>query len=59
MPNLLVFQEAVTRMMDEDYTIDVIYLDFAKAFDPVKHGFLLSKIKSFGLGDAFVRWMEA
>ncbi len=56
---LLAFEEAVTRMMDEGYTVDEIYLDFAKDFDSVKHRFLLSKIKSFGLGDIFVRWMGA
>ncbi len=50
LPNLLVFEEAVTRMMDEGNTVDVIYLDFAKAFDSVNHRFLLTKMKSFGLG---------
>ncbi len=37
--NLLVFEEAVTRMMDEGHTVDVIYLDFAKAFDSVNNSF--------------------
>ncbi len=35
--NLLVLEEAVTRMMDEGRTVDVIYLDFAEAFDSVNH----------------------
>ncbi len=30
-----------------------------KAFDSVKHRFLLTKIKFFGLGDVVVRWFEA
>ncbi len=38
-PNVLVFEKAVTRMMDEGLTVDVIYLDFAKAFDSVNHKF--------------------
>ncbi len=42
--NLLVFEEAVTRMMDEGHTVDVIYLDFAKAFDSVNHRFLLAEM---------------
>ncbi len=29
-----------------------------KAFDPVNHRFLFSKMKSFGLGDVVVRWIE-
>ncbi len=46
-------------MMDEGHTVDVIYLDFVRAFDSMNHRFLLAKMKSFGLGDAVVRWIEA
>ncbi len=46
-------------MMDEGHTVDVIYLDFAKAFDSVNNKFLLAKMKYLGLGDVFVRWIEA
>ncbi len=42
-------------MMDVYHTVDVMYLDCAKAFDSVKHRFLLAKMKSFGLGDVVVR----
>ncbi len=49
----------MTRMIDEGHTVDVIYLDFTKAFDSVNHRFLLAKMKSFGLGDVVVRWIEA
>ncbi len=52
--NLLVFEEAVTRMMDGSHTVDVVYLDFAKAFHSVNHRFLLAKMKSFGFGDVVV-----
>ncbi len=46
-------------MIDEGHTVDVIYLDFAKAFDSVNHRFLLAKMTSFGHGDVVVRWIEA
>ncbi len=49
----------MTRMMDEGHTFDVIYLDVAKVFDSVNHRFRLAKMKSFGLGDSVVRWIEA
>ncbi len=49
----------MTRMMDEGRTVDVIFLDFAKAFDSVNHRFLLAKMNSFGIGDVAVRWIEA
>ena len=30
--NLLTYMEGVTRMLDEGKNVDIIYLDFAKAF---------------------------
>ncbi len=41
----------MTRVMDEGQTVDVIYLEFAKAFYSVKNRFLLGKKTSFGLDD--------
>jgi len=35
--NLLVFLDKVTGYTDEGYKVDVIYLDFTKAFDKVPH----------------------
>ena len=35
--NLLEFLEFVTNYIDQGYPIDVIYLDFQKAFDKVPH----------------------
>ncbi len=46
-------------MIDEDHTVDVICLHFAKAFESVIHRFLLAKMKYFGLVDVVVRWIEA
>ncbi len=49
----------MTRMMDAGYTVDFIYLDFAKSFDSGNQRFLLAKMKSFELGDVVVRRIEA
>ncbi len=38
--HLRVFEEAVTRMMDEDPPIDAINLDFPKTFVSFNHRFL-------------------
>ncbi len=35
--------------MVEGHTVDLVYLNFAKAFDSVNHGFLLTKLKSSGI----------
>jgi len=43
--NLLVFMEEVTSYLDSGNPVDVIYLDFQKAFDKVPHHRLLKKLK--------------
>ena len=42
---LLEFLEKVTKILDEGDPVDIIYLDFAKAFDKVPHGRLINKIR--------------
>ena len=41
--NLLTFMERVTSYIDSGFPVDVIYLDFLKAFDKVPHERLLMK----------------
>ena len=37
--------------------VDVVYLDFAKAFDKVDHGVLLAKLARFGINSTLLRWI--
>ena len=37
------------HMLSSDTTVDMIYLDFSKAFDKVDHGVLLHKLKYLGI----------
>ena len=48
----------VLRALENKYNIDVIYLDFAKAFDKVDHGILLKKLKAFGISGKLHTWIE-
>ena len=49
MPNKFVmFFEEITKWVDEGSSVDVIYLDFKKAFDKVPHQSLILKLKSHG-----------
>ncbi len=38
--------------MDEGHTVDLVSLDFAKAFDSVNHRFLPARMKSSGIDGA-------
>ena len=55
--NLLIFLE-VTSYIDKGYLVDVIYLDFSKAFDMVPHRRLISKLTAHGIAGKTNRWIE-
>ena len=52
--NLLCFLEEITKWVDDVSPVDVIYLDFQKAFDKVPHQRLISKLKSHGMGNSII-----
>jgi endonuclease/exonuclease/phosphatase family metal-dependent hydrolase len=56
--NLLEFLEFVSDYVDQGYPIDVVYLDFQKAFDKVPHKRLMSKIKALGIIGNIYNWIE-
>jgi hypothetical protein len=56
--NLLEFLEHVTNYVDQGYPIDVIYLDFQKAFDKVLHKRLMLKLRALGIVDEIYCWIE-
>ena len=39
--------------------MDVVYLDFQKAFDKVPHQRLLIKLKACGIGESIISWIQA
>ena len=45
-------------LMESGDAVDVIYLDFAKAFDRVDHGILLKKLKILGFDDPLLKWLQ-
>ena len=49
--NLIAFYEEVTRWIDDGKAVDVVYLDFSRAFDTVSHGILAAKLRKRGLDD--------
>ena len=53
--NMLCFLEEITKWIDVGSPVDIIYLDFQKAFDKVPHQRLLLKLKA---GDSITDWIE-
>jgi len=56
--NLLVFMEEVTNYLDSGYPVDIIYLDFQKAFDKVPNRRLIIKLEAHGTEGEVVQWIE-
>ncbi|GAB0208059.1 mitochondrial enolase superfamily member 1 [Grus japonensis] len=56
--NLISFYDKVTRLVDEGKAVDVIYLDFSKAFDTVSHSILLEKLGAHGLDRCTLCWVK-
>ncbi|GAB0210177.1 mitochondrial enolase superfamily member 1 [Grus japonensis] len=56
--NLISFYDQVTCLVDEGKAVDVIYLDFSKAFDMVSHSILLEKLAAHGLDGCTLCWVK-
>ena len=56
---LLSHFDLITRLLEEGKSVDIIYLDFAKAFDKVDIGLILRKLQTLGIGGRLGRWLHA
>ena len=56
--NLIEFMEQTTEWADGGKSFDIIFLDFAKAFDVVCHASLLVKHKAKGIEGDLLAWIE-
>lgn len=55
---LIEFIEDISQAIDDGDTVDVIYLDFKKAFDKVPHQRLLLKLQKYGIKGKVHKWIK-
>jgi hypothetical protein len=56
--NLLEFFEVVTKNIDDGNSVDLLYLDFSKAFDKVPYIRLFKKIEAHGISGDILLWIK-
>ena len=55
---LLHILHQVLNVLEQKNQVDIVYLDFAKAFDKVNHDLLLVKLHNFGIRGNLLRWFR-
>ncbi|KAK3884854.1 hypothetical protein Pcinc_010895 [Petrolisthes cinctipes] len=56
---LLAHHDRLITSIELNTMIDVVYLDFSKAFDKVDHGVLLHKLRNLGISGQLGLWVSA
>lgn len=57
--NLVEFVSHATSVIESKHQLDVIYTDFQKAFDRVKHSILLCKLNKMGVHSSLLAWISS
>ena len=55
---LLEILDEITDALDQGFDIDIIYLDYTKAFDKIPHKRLLKKLWGYGIRGEIYSWIE-
>ena len=55
--NLLEYLEELSSLVDKGHAVDIVYLDFSKAFDKVPHQRLLLKCQGLGIRGNLLAWI--
>ena len=56
MSQLLAHQDNIINVLENGNNVDVVYLDFAKAFDKVDHEILLENMIMLGINGSILNW---
>jgi len=55
---LITLTEDISYALDHQKQIDIILLDFSKAFDSIPHQRLLTKLRHYGISNSTFAWIE-
>ncbi|XP_065682372.1 uncharacterized protein LOC136095565 [Hydra vulgaris] len=56
--NLLETLDIITDALENDHSVDMLYLHFEKVFDRVPHSRLITKLQSYGIVRNYLGWIE-
>jgi len=54
---LAILVDDILKVIDSHHQVDLVLLDFSKAFDAVPHRKLLFKLASYGIESNFHKWI--
>jgi Reverse transcriptase (RNA-dependent DNA polymerase) len=50
--------DKITELLDQGVPVDMVYLDFVKAFDTVPHKRLTKKLDGYGVTGNLLEWIR-
>ena len=56
---LLTVYHDILEVLASGQEVDVIHLDFSKAFDKVSHNLLLKKLAGYGISGSILQWFNS
>ncbi|XP_047141054.1 uncharacterized protein LOC124816078 [Hydra vulgaris] len=57
--NLIETMDFITYSLSKGNAVDVVFMDFAKAFDVVPHRYLIHKLSNYGIIGHTLKWLES
>ena len=58
MSNLLITLEDVTENFDQGSWVDIVFLDYSKAFDTVPYKRLIFILEACGISGSILKWIK-
>ena len=57
--NLAIISHYILQAVERRHQVDVVYMDFAKAFDVVPHLILFNKLSAYGISGPLLEWLKS